>query len=133
MSGPSEKTSYRGPDRRSTRSDDPLVALGRLLDGVRRHSGIEALAVADPTGLLIAGAGAFRACEELAATAPFADGAAANDTVPSRIDIISRDTEVRSLTIDGVEVFLVARDPAGSGLDAAESGCRRILGKRHRD
>lgn len=93
---------------------------------------MQAVAVADPSGLLIAGAGAFRTCEELAAIAPFAAAGPANDTVPSRIDVISRGTEVRSLTIDGMEVFLAARTSDQSELDAAESGCRRILGRKLR-
>ena len=57
-------------DRRRRRSNDPLVALGHLLEAARRSQGYAALAVADPSGLLVAGSGHFAVCEELAALEP---------------------------------------------------------------
>jgi hypothetical protein len=127
-------------DRRKTRSADALVALGRLLDGSRRHGGLEAVALADETGFLVAGAGAFRTCEELAAMAPLLAptplGAteAANDVVPTRLDVLTRRMAIRRLTIDGVDVLLCGRgadaDARASALDHAASGCDRILRER---
>jgi hypothetical protein len=122
-------------ERRLARSADALVALGRLLDGSRRASEVDAVAVADPTGCLVTGSGAFRVCEELAAYAPFAVGPA-NDVVPTRLDVLARRTEVRRLSIDGVEVLLSCRgdDPArrASALEHAAAGCARILGRHAR-
>ena len=51
-----------GRERRTHRSSDPLTALCRLLDAARKDERLEALAVADDSGCLVAGAGAaFRA------------------------------------------------------------------------
>jgi hypothetical protein len=127
-------------DRRKARSSDALVALGRLLDGSRRVGRLEAVALADETGCLVAGAGAFRTCEELAALAPLMApcslraAEAANDIVPNRLDVLARRMEIRRLTIDGVEVLLCGQgaetDARSSGLDHAASGCGRILRER---
>jgi hypothetical protein len=129
-----------GVDRRKARSADALVALGRLLDGSRRAGGLEAVALADETGCLVAGAGAFRTCEELAALAPLlapcplAANEAANDVVPTRLDVLARRMEIRRLTIDGIDVLLCGRgaedEARASALDHAESGCGRILRER---
>jgi hypothetical protein len=120
------------PDRRIARSADTLVALTRLLDGSRQASGLDAVVVADPTGFLVAGSGAFRTCEELAAYAPLAG--AANDVIPTRLDVLSRRTEVRRLSIDGIEVLLCGRGADAGGravaLEHAAAGCERILGRR---
>ena len=122
-------------ERRLTRSDDTLVALGRLLDGIRRRMRLETLAVADESGLLVAGAGAWRACEELAAFGAELVGRAANDVVPCRMDVVARATEVRRLRIDGIEVLLCGRGDAptrSGGLSEAAAGCERILSRRRR-
>ncbi len=58
------------PERRHTRSDDPLVALHHQLACVRRRNDIDAVVVADDAGVVVAGAGAWAVCEELAAYAP---------------------------------------------------------------
>lgn len=136
-------------ERRRARTSDPLRALSRLLDSVRQRAQLEAVAVADETGLLVAGAGPWRACEELAALAADANPPA-NDVVPCRIDVISRATDARRVRIDGVEVLLAARarsdsPAAGESTAASESGvfpaavlddvaagCERILGKTRR-
>jgi hypothetical protein len=123
-------------ERRRARSADSLVALGRLLDGSRRAGGLEAVAVADASGCLVAGAGAFRTCEELAALAPLLpeSSAAANDVVPDRLHVLARRIEVRRLTIDGVEVLVCGRGSdagaLGAALDHAATGSQRILGER---
>src|SRR5258708_7737843 len=57
-------------DRRRQRSDDPLVALHYQLTHARRDGRLEAVVVADDWGVVLAGAGAWAACEELAAYAP---------------------------------------------------------------
>ena len=123
----------RGPDgieRRVGRRSDVLGALTDLLDAVRRDGELEALALADVSGVLVAGAGAFERCEELAAMAPILSRArVANDTIPTRLDVIARRMEVRRLSIDGIEVLLSASAPAGEALRRAAQGCARILGR----
>lgn len=122
-------------ERRNDRSRDSLVALSRLLEAVRKRSKLEALAIADESGALVAGAGAYRACEELAAFGAVLAGRAANDVVPCRMDVVARRTEVRRLNIDGVEVLLCGRGdtaPRERGLAIAAAGCERILAPRRR-
>jgi hypothetical protein len=117
-----------GHERRLSRSSDPLIALCRLLDAARSESMVEAVAVADPTGCLVAGAGAWQTCEELAAYAPLT----ANDVVPTRLDVIARRTAVRRLTVDGVEMLVSCRGEAEAAelaLSRAAAGCRRILAR----
>ena len=117
-----------GLERRLSRSADPLVALSRLLEAARSEAMVEAVAVADETGCLVAGSGAWQACEEIAAIAPLS----ANDVVPTRLDVLARKTTVRRLIVDGVEVLVSCR---GQGKDAelalsrAAAGCHRILGR----
>ncbi len=117
-------------ERREARSTDPLVALARLLDAARRLGGLDALALADETGLLVAGAGLWQTCEVLASIAPLV---AVNDTVPTRLDVLARRSEVRRLSIDGIQVLLCGQGEEGGravGLRHAAAGCERILGHR---
>jgi hypothetical protein len=116
-------------ERRQARSENTLVALTRLLEGARRAAELEAIAVGDELGLLVAGAGAAELCDELAAVAPL--NLAANDTVPTRLDILSRRTEVRRLAVDGFEILISGRGGDLSlGLSRAADGCARILAKK---
>jgi hypothetical protein len=120
-------------ERRSGSRDETLTSLGRLLDSVRREAEFDAVAVADETGILVAGAGAWGRCEELAAAAPLS--LAANDTVPTRVDVLARRMEVRRLMVDGVQVLLCGQGGRGSAPEAlarAAAGCARILGSRRR-
>lgn len=124
-------------ERRSRARHDALEALGWLLDSARRAGKMDAVALADDSGCLVAGAGAWRACQELAAYAPLLASAAApaNDVVPTRLDVLALRFEVRRLTINGVEVLLCGRgdNPAqGAGMSHAEAGCQRILSERRR-
>ena len=112
---------------------DPLAMLSRLLDAARDAAGLDVLAVADDRGLLIAGAGSWANCEELAAHAPFLDEyeVAANDTVPTRLDVLARRSEVRRVTIDGMQVYVCGEgDNAKQGIAGATETCRRILNRR---
>ncbi|HEX3776122.1 MAG TPA: hypothetical protein VHV51_16740 [Polyangiaceae bacterium] len=116
------------PERRQSRSENTLIALTRLLEATRRSAELEAVAIGDDAGLLVAGAGAAELCDELAALAPL--GSVANDTVPTRMDVLSRRTEVRRLAVDGVEVFISGRGgDLGAVLGRVADGCARILGK----
>jgi hypothetical protein len=108
------------------------VALTRLLDAARRAGRLEALAVADESGLLVAGAGLAATCEHLASIAPLAG---ANDTVPTRMDVLARRSEVRRLSIDGMGVLICGQGDAPCrdvGMQHAAEGCRRILGRTGR-
>jgi hypothetical protein len=118
-----------GHERRLARSSDPLTALCRMLDAARTESMVDAVAVADETGCLVAGAGAWQTCEELAAHAPLA----ANDVIPTRLDVLARRTRVRRLAVDGVEVLVSCQggeEAAEAALARAAAGCQRILGRR---
>jgi hypothetical protein len=133
--GPSES------ERRRRRSADPLVALHYQLSETRSRGELDAIVVADASGVVVAGAGSWPICEELAAYAPLlAEGswASMSDSVTSRVETLRRDVEVRALTIGGQEVLLCARRQkraAGSGagegverdLDQAVAGISRIL------
>src|SRR5258706_11528759 len=57
-------------DRRRKRSTDPLVALHYQLAHARHDGQLEAIVVADTSGVVVAGAGSWAVCEELAAYAP---------------------------------------------------------------
>jgi hypothetical protein len=111
---------------------DPLATLSRLLDTARERTGISALAVADDSGLLIAGAGSWANCEELAARAPLMAevGLAVNDTVPTRLDVLARRSEVRRITVDGMRVFVCGEGRNAAAAVAGATQCvRRVLGR----
>jgi hypothetical protein len=111
-------------ERRHGRSPDTLVSLCRLLDAARRDSGLSAVALADETGCLVAGSGAQRVCEELAAISSLP----ANDPRVSELGFQGERPRVRQLLIDGVEVSLAALGHAkDSDYLRISDGCRRIL------
>jgi hypothetical protein len=115
-------------ERRSIRSADPLVALTLMLDAARSAGKLSALAVSDSSGCLVAGSGAVRACEELAALAPLWAKKGVNDAAP----LEPPHAEVQRLRVDGVEVLLAASgdaDGRSASLLLAAQGCRRILGQ----
>jgi hypothetical protein len=126
-------------DRRRRRSSDPLVALHYQLSSTRARGELDAIVVADASGVVVAGSGSWPVCEELAAYAPLlADGAWAqmSDNVSSRVDAMRRDVEVRSISVAGQEVLLCARRQRRSGepgdgvardLDQIADGIARIL------
>lgn len=117
-------------ERRSDRFADDDLALERLLDAERRRQRLRAVALADATGCLVAGAGAFAECEELAALAPLlAAASAANDAIPTRLDVLERRRAVRRLRLDGIEVLLCGQSDGDGApeLVALAAGCRRIL------
>ncbi len=126
-------------DRRRRRSDDPLVALHYQLSSTRARGELDAIVVADFSGVVVAGAGSWPVCEELAAYAPLlADGAwsTMTDAVSSRVELLRRDAIVVPVTVAGQEVLLCARrqkrsleqaEAAVRDLDAAAKGVTRIL------
>jgi len=128
-------------ERRRRRSADPLVALHYQLSETRSRGEVDAIVVADASGVVVAGAGSWPVCEELAAYAPLlAEGAWASMTgdVSSRVETLRKDVEVRALSVAGQEVLLCARrQRRGEGraigaaverdLDQAAAGISRIL------
>lgn len=118
-------------ERRRKRSSDPLVALHYQLSHARTEGAMDTLVLADASGVMVAGAGAWAACEELAAYAPLlAEPSAARE--PSRFAEIRAEVEVRTLSVEGQDVLLCARavrrrDAVGVVLDRAASGIARIL------
>ncbi len=119
-------------DRRRNRTEDALEALTRLVEAARRRTGVDAVAVSDPNGMLLAGAGAARLCEELAAWAPVVARGADNDTIPTSLDSFEGRMRSRRLTVDGIQIvvtFCGTRADAPAELDAVSAGCTRILGR----
>lgn len=101
-----------GYDRRVSRSDNPITALTRLLEATRQNAALEAVAIGDDLGLLVAGAGAAELCDELAAVAPLG-------------------TVARRVSVDGFEMFISGRGgDLGAGLSRVAEGCTRILAKK---
>ncbi len=120
------------PERRRKRSDDPIKALHYQLAAVRRDAAAEALVLSDAAGCLVAGAGAWPVCEELAAYAPFfaMPRTAMRHAVSARVDVLSREVETVSFEVLGAEVTLTCRGGSGFRLEAlarAARGIRRIL------
>ncbi len=123
-----------GVERRRDRSTDAVSALSRLLDAARNDAALDALAIADASGCLVAGAGRWEACEELAAYAPLLEHPSepANDVIPTRLDVLARRSEVRRLCVDGIDVLVCGHgesDGRSAALDRAAAGCARILGR----
>ena len=129
------------PERRAARTTDTLVALARLFEAARRAGSFEALVLADQHGLPIAGAGAAGVCDRLAAESAVLSARPANDTVPCRMDVVTRTAKIRRLRIDGIEVLLCGEGEGGTRADPeresealgkAAEGCRRILAEGRR-
>lgn len=122
-------------NRRRQRSTDPLIALHYQLAHVRQENQLDAIVVADDAGLVVAGAGAWAACEELAAYAPLLARSARSDLDPHGGDAASRVAEMRAqvaiqpVAVDGQTVLICARGGGKrpSKLDRAASGVERIL------
>jgi hypothetical protein len=99
---------------------------------VRAVGKLDALVLVDDRGCLVAGAGAWPVCEELAAYAPLLvdQSVIATAAVGSRIASLSTEVEVRTLALEGAEAVLASR---GGGVDRtacmlrAAAGCARIL------
>ncbi len=110
-------------ERRRRRSPDPLVALHYQLSSTRREGSLDTVVLADGSGVVVAGAGSWAACEELAAFAPLI----------ARGETFGMDgVTIRSVNIDGDRVLLCARGPASDdardvAMKRAEDGVSRIL------
>jgi hypothetical protein len=111
-------------ERRLARSSDALLSLCRLLESARRRSALPALALADASGCLVAGSGASRVCEELAAIAALPSEAERRAALASD----GAEPTVFRWLLQGVELSLAAYGPASNELwQSVAEGCRRIL------
>jgi hypothetical protein len=119
-------------DRRRRRSDDVITALHYQLSSARSLAELQALVLVDDRGFLVAGAGAWPVCEELAAYAPLLSRPEEirRRRVGSRVARLSEDAESVRLEIDGSEVLLCGRGGTScrrAALERAAEGCLRIL------
>lgn len=116
-------------DRRRRRSADPLIALHYQLSHARKDGAFDAIVVADPSGVVVAGAGSWVACEELAAYAPLFAQDGLSDSVSSRIDDLRGVVDVCKMQVAGQEVLLCARggEARKKKLEDAALGVSRIL------
>ncbi|WP_437955427.1 hypothetical protein WME76_28430 [Sorangium sp. So ce119] len=119
-------------ERRRRRSDDPITALHYQLSTTRSEANLDVVVLVDDSGCLVAGAGAWPACEELAAYAPLLANpdAVQNAAVGSRIAALTAEVEVQSLSVAGGEVLLCGRGGTaerGASIARAAAGCLRIL------
>jgi hypothetical protein len=111
------------PERRTRRSDDLMTALHYQLAFARHQGEFDAMVLADSSGCVVAGAGAWATCELLAAYAPLL---AHEDAAPAPMS----DVEIQKLLVDGGEVLLCARgggSARAASMSRAASGCKRIL------
>jgi hypothetical protein len=119
-------------DRRRKRSQDPLVALHYQLAYARSEGRHDAMVVADDAGVVVAGAGAWAVCEELAAYAPLlAQGGWTEPgmSAASRVAELRAQVDVKSVDVDGQMVLLCARGGQSrpGAMDRAAQGVARIL------
>jgi hypothetical protein len=119
-------------DRRRKRSNDPLIALHYQLAHARSEGRFDALVVADGSGVVVAGAGAWAVCEELAAYAPLLvqgqwTEPGLDDT--SRVAELRSEVDIQPVDVDGQTVLLCARGGRGrtGAMDRAAAGVVRIL------
>ncbi len=147
-SSPNNSVSSKADERRTLRSEEPSIALGRLLDAARALGNAQAVALADTSGVLIAGAGYFRECEELAAisaymSAPTLNPPGARSAPPLTVQTPQSSRansspglpeskitpQIRQLHIDGTPLLLASQGgDSEATLKYAEAGARRILG-----
>jgi hypothetical protein len=124
-------------ERRRRRSDDVITALHYQLAAARAEGGLEALVLVDDRGSLLASAGAWAPCEELAAFAPLLARPAgvSRASVAGRLQALAEETQSVALTMPGVAdaeaspILLCGRGrraPRETMLRAA-AGCMRIL------
>ena len=116
-------------ERRSKRSNDPLVALHYQLAHTRSQASLDTIVVADDSGVVVAGAGTWAACEELAAMAPFlADESSSSE----RLGTLQAETITRKIQLGSSGLILVGKRRKGTPvtenvIDRVSEGITRIL------
>lgn len=122
-------------DRRRRRSQDPLIALHHQLTSAKAEQRIEAIVIADSAGMVMAAAGAWATCEEIAAYAPLIDRGLADASLSAsdRLMTMSRGIHVRRVDVAGDTLLLCSRSeasekaPGEAWFDRTAAGIRRIL------
>jgi hypothetical protein len=115
-------------ERRKKRSSDPLVALHYQLSTARTDADLDAVVLADTSGVVVAGAGSWATCEELAAYAPLL--AAGEILEVARIDAMRSEIEVQRVTGHDVLLCTRGKNPNGrrsESIARAAEGVSRIL------
>jgi len=114
------------PERRVKRSSNPQIALACWLEATRRRTNLSSLALADSLGILVAGAGPARECDELAAWAGvLSQGGGWPEKPPF---------EFSAVKVPGFDAYVCVEgtDEARNGVaEAAATGCSRILSARN--
>ena len=127
-------SNHRSSERRRKRSDDPITALHYQLAEVRRLGAFDAVVLADDAGCLVAGAGAWPVCEELAAYAPLiGKHEGLRSVVSARVALVAAQAEKLAFEVEGQQVWLCGRGGAGArgaALERARAGVSRILAPR---
>jgi hypothetical protein len=118
-------------ERRRKRSADPLVALHYQLAHARSQGDLDAIVVADASGVVVAGAGSWAVCEELAAYAPFLaiEESPMSGSMSSRLESLRGEVDVQMISVGTEEVLLCARGGRArkESLASAAVGIDRIL------
>jgi hypothetical protein len=121
-------------ERRRQRSQDPLVALHYQLAHARQEGSLDAIVVAEESGVVVAGAGAWAVCEELAAYAPLLAQSGWREPGlgrASRVLELVPQVEVKPVEVEGQTVLLCARGSKRStttqAMQRAAEGIARIL------
>jgi hypothetical protein len=121
-------------ERRHKRSDDPLVALHYQLAQAREEGRLDAIVLADDSGVVVAGAGSWALCEELAAFAPLLAQGQWHEPglgeTGSGMAALRTEVAVRPVDVDGQTVLLCARGGwmRAQAVEMAARGVVRILG-----
>lgn len=125
---PAPVTTIAAQERRKRRSTDPLVALHYQLAQSKSRSRVDAIVLADTSGVVVAGAGSWVVCEELAAYAPLFSQT--GDELPARVAGLRAECEVREMTAGGQPMLLCAMGKGSArtqAADLASAGIVRIL------
>lgn len=115
-------------ERRTRRSPDRNVALRFQLEHAREKGGLDALVLADGSGLLVASSGDAAVCSELGAVAPLVSRSVLGMPMPPLLK--GSEVVVRRVDVYGQPLFLAA---AGGGvardalLTKSIVGVQRIL------
>lgn len=109
-------------ERRVQRSANPADALASWLEASRQRGNLRSLALADRLGILVAGAGPARECDELAAWAPLVlEGGSEEPAI-----------ELSGVKLPGFDAYVCTAGKLASDFDLlleTAEGCARILGR----
>lgn len=116
------------PERRTRRSDNPVLAAQFYLETAARRGRYAALTVADADGLLVVDAPSAVNTEAVAAIAPFAEREGVE--LDGLLEMVTRGEalHVRSFELEGNQMYLAAVGGHAEPDQHAVHAMRRILG-----